>query len=75
MFGGTEKKSLTVEGMTCGHCEQRVEKAVGQIDGVKKVKASHTDQTVEIAYKKGTPISDTDIEKAIAELGFKVEAL
>ena len=28
MFGRTEKRTIAVEGMTCGHCEQRVEKVV-----------------------------------------------
>ena len=72
MFGRTEKKTLAVEGMTCGHCEQRVEKAVSQISGVKKVKASHTSQSVEIAFKKDTPLDTSAVEKTITDLGFKV---
>jgi copper ion binding protein len=72
MFGRTEKRTIAVEGMTCGHCEQRVEKVVSQIPGVKKVKASHASQSVEISYKKDTLLNAPAVEKAIAEVGFKV---
>lgn len=72
MFGRTEKQTLAVEGMTCGHCEQRVEKAISQITGVKKVQASHTSQSVEISYKKDTPLDTSAVEKAITDVGFKV---
>lgn len=72
MFGRTEKQTLAVEGMTCGHCEQRVEKSIGQLDGVKNVKASHTGRTVEIAYKKGAPPDIARVKKTIVDLGFKV---
>ncbi|MBF2455135.1 heavy-metal-associated domain-containing protein, partial [Listeria seeligeri] len=30
-----EKLTLTVEGMTCGHCEARVTKALSEVSGVK----------------------------------------
>ena len=73
MFGRTEKQVWHVDGMTCGHCEQRVEKTVSQLNGVKKVKASHADHTVEIAFKKGEPPDAGLIEEAITELGFEVK--
>ena len=31
--------NLNVEGMMCGGCEKRIENALGDIKGVKKVKA------------------------------------
>lgn len=72
MFGRTETKTLTVEGMTCGHCEKRVEQSVGRLAGVEKVKASHVKRAVEVAYRKGQPPDTTQVEQAIADLGFKV---
>jgi copper chaperone CopZ len=72
MFGRTETQTLTVEGMTCGHCEKRVEQAVGQLAGVRKVKASHTGRSVEISYKKSEPPDAGLLERTIAGLGFKV---
>lgn len=72
MFDRTEKQTLAVEGMTCGHCEQRVENAVSQISGVKKVKASHSGKSVEISYKKDVPLDTSAVEKVIVDVGFKV---
>lgn len=73
MFGRNEKQVLTVEGMTCGHCEQRVEKSVAQIDGVKKVHASHKDHTVEVVYKKSQPPDADRIRQTIEGLGYRVK--
>ena len=72
MFGRIEKQILTVEGMSCGHCEKRVEQSVGQLTGIKKVQASHKDRTVEIAYKKGEPPDISLVQQTITDLGFEV---
>ncbi|MBM3265625.1 MAG: heavy-metal-associated domain-containing protein [candidate division Zixibacteria bacterium] len=72
MFGKTEVGVFTVKGMTCGHCEKRVETALGQVDGVGKAKASHAQSTVEVTYRKGNPPDTERIVHTIANLGFKV---
>ncbi len=42
LFGKKGKQiELTVRGMTCGHCEMRVNKALTGIEGVAKAEASH----------------------------------
>ena len=46
-----QKQTITVEGMTCHHCEMTVENAVRSIKNVKKVKASHPDKKVDIEYE------------------------
>lgn len=72
MFGRTEKHVLTVEGMTCGYCEQRVERSITQLTGVEKVTANHKKHTVEIVFKKGES-SDIDmVRRTITELGYRV---
>ena len=39
--------TLTVEGMSCGHCEQTVEEAIEGVVGVRKADADHTaDQVI-----------------------------
>lgn len=48
---GSKKKTLTVDGMTCHHCEMTVEKAVMEVEGVKSAKADHSRKTVEVQYK------------------------
>ena len=47
---------LKVKGMTCGHCEMRVKKALEAIPGVKSVKPDH---------KKGVAVVDVsgDVSK------------
>ena len=37
------KKTLKIEGMMCGHCKMRVEKALGAVDGVSSVEVNLED--------------------------------
>ena len=37
IFGKKTEVSLSVEGMTCEHCEMKVRNALSAVDGVKKV--------------------------------------
>lgn len=63
--------NLNVEGMMCGGCEKRIENALGDIKGVKNVKANHEEGTVKIESKKEI---DMDVVKGkIENLGFKVK--
>ena len=63
---GNKRKILTVEGMTCHHCEMTVEKALLDINGVKSAKADHNTKCVEIQYKGDLDfgIAKERIEKA-----------
>lgn len=61
-----------MDGMTCGHCEKRVEQAVSQIERVKKVKASHALRTVEVSFKNGSPPDEKTIVEVITTLGYLV---
>lgn len=72
MFGQTQTKKFTVDGMTCGHCEKRVEQGVGQTRNVTKVKASHTNRTVEVSFKKSDPPDEQALIEAITTLGYTV---
>ncbi len=61
---------LNVNGMVCGGCENRVQNALKNIDGVEEVIANHTDGTVKIIAK-----DDSIIEQAkekIKELDFEI---
>lgn len=49
-----------VEGMTCDHCEQSIQKGVGELKGINLVEANHEDSTTKVIYDP----SKTD-EKAI----------
>jgi len=45
---------LTVEGMSCSGCEERVQDAVSQVDGVHRVTADRETNTIEITADDGT---------------------
>ncbi len=67
------KKTLKIEGMTCGHCTSTVEKALRAVPGV-------TDASVDLATKTATVIvgdevSDAALTSAIDETGFEVTAV
>ncbi|MFD1515292.1 heavy-metal-associated domain-containing protein [Halomarina rubra] len=55
-------KTLTVTGMSCGHCEQSVEEALEAVDGVESASA---DNEAETATVEGE--ADTDALVAAVE--------
>ena len=67
-----ESVSLTVNGMKCGGCENKVVAALTALTGVVTVKASFADNLVEVEYNV-EQIHPDDIEDAIIAAGFKVE--
>ena len=71
MFGKSSKLELTVEGMSCGHCESAVVKAVSNLSGVKKVKADHSRSHVQVFYKDDPP-DEAAIRETIQGLGYEV---
>ena len=73
MFGKTEKLTITVQGMTCGHCESRVEKAVMLCGGIKKAKASHSERTVKITHAADSVVDLDEVRAAITESGFQMD--
>ncbi len=62
---------LRVEGMTCGQCEQRIEKAVGALDGVREVKASAGTGEVRVGYDPARAALGSMYE-AIRRAGYRV---
>jgi len=66
---GTKKKTLTVEGMTCHHCEMTVEKALSEISGVKSARADHSNKLVEVQYRG--ELDMTLVKEKIEKAGYK----
>ena len=63
---------LVVEGMTCGHCSARVEKALSAIDGV----TAAVDLEAKTAnLKLSHDVSDADLKKAVEDAGYTVTAI
>lgn len=72
LFGTKDKIELKVSGMTCGHCEAKIERAVKQLPGVKKVRASRMDGLVFIVPEKSDPVDLEQVKEAIRSLGYQV---
>ena len=71
LFSKTKKETLAVQGMSCSHCEQTVEKGLRELPGIKRVKADHKQNRVEIFYSGG-PLDVEVVRKKIVELGYEV---
>ena len=64
------EKKILIEGMTCGHCEGRVKKALEGICGVKsaQVSAANGEAVVALAHE----VDDEKFIAAVDEVGYKV---
>ncbi|MEO3944810.1 copper chaperone CopZ [Gorillibacterium sp. CAU 1737] len=62
---------LQVEGMSCNHCVQAVEKALGKLEGVGTVKVELTDKKVSVDYEEGR-VSVDALKSAIEDQGYDV---
>jgi copper chaperone len=74
LFGKKEKTvELTVRGMTCGHCEMRVTKALAGVDGVHKAEVSREkEQAIVTVDAKAEPALDS-LVAAVQAAGYQAE--
>ena len=63
-------QSFQVQGMTCGHCEKAVTRALKQVDPQAEVKIDRSQNKVEVQSKQPREA----LVKAIAEEGYAVTA-
>jgi len=61
---------LTIEGMSCGHCEQTVEEALRDVSGVTDANADH--ETGQASVDGDT--DRTALVQAVEEAGYTVQA-
>jgi copper chaperone len=61
---------FTVEGMTCGHCEKAVTKALLSLDAQAKVVIDRTHNTVQVDSEKNREA----LTQSIADEGYRVSA-
>jgi copper chaperone CopZ len=60
--------AFEVKGMTCEGCEKSVSNAVGQVNGVTKVVASHAAEQIDVAF--ASEPNDEAVRTAVEEAGF-----
>jgi copper chaperone len=63
-------QTFTVSGMTCGHCEKAVARAVKQVDPQAEVKIDRSSGKVEVTSGQAREL----LAKAIADEGYAVAA-
>jgi copper chaperone len=61
---------FTVEGMTCGHCEKAVTKALLSLDAQAKIVVNRTHSTVQVTSEKKREA----LAQAISDEGYRVSA-
>ena len=66
-----ENSTLTVTGMSCGHCVKAVEDSVGQLNGVESVSVNLDAGTVQVAHDTAKVSLDT-IGETIEDQGYDV---
>ncbi|MGN0301630.1 MAG: heavy metal translocating P-type ATPase [Anaerotardibacter sp.] len=64
------KKTMTIEGMMCPHCEMHTRNALEALEGVTVHKVSHEEGVAEVELDK--EISDETLKQAVEEQGYKV---
>lgn len=65
-----KKTVVTIEGMSCNHCKNKVEVALQTIENVNKVKVDLKSKQAIISSK--TEIDKDNIKNIVEELGYKV---
>lgn len=63
------KKTIKIEGMTCGHCVSSVDTALNAVEGVTEVKV---DLEANQATVEAGNVSDEKLKQAIEDIGFDV---
>lgn len=63
------KKTISIEGMSCGHCVSAVTDALNKLDGVKSVEVNLEGKNAVIEAEN---VKDEDIKEAIENIGFDV---
>ena len=70
---GCREKTLYIEGMMCGHCEKRVQKALENLEGVSRVAASHEKNTALVTLQQDIP--DEILKKTVENTGYRVTSI
>ena len=66
-------KVMTIEGMMCGHCTGRVQKALEAIEGVSAVTMSLEAKTATVEL--GAEVSDEALTGAVTQAGYEVKGI
>ncbi len=66
-----EQVELHVNGMTCGACEQRIQRALAQVDGVVRSAADHRAARVTVVFDPTRTCAQA-VQSRIKQAGYEV---
>ena len=64
------KKTISIEGMSCGHCASSVEKALRAVSGVRQIAVDPALKTAVV--EADASVSDEVLIKTVTDAGFQV---
>ena len=67
------QKTLVIEGMMCGHCENTVRSALEALDGVESAEVSHEKGTAVVTLRQDVP--DETLRAAVEAQDYRVKAI
>src|SRR4030043_795398 len=67
---GAEKVILPIQGMTCASCVNKVEKALGSLNGVVHASVNFATERATVEYIPGA-VTIWDLKKAVQEAGYQ----
>ena len=67
------EKTITIEGMMCGHCEAHVKKALEDLEGVEEAVVSHEKGTAVVKLTKNVP--EESLTQAVVDEGYQVTGI
>lgn len=65
------KKIFIIEGMTCGHCVNTINRALSSLPGIKSYNTTLESKSSEVEYDENK-LTDQDVKSAIEEWGYRV---
>jgi copper chaperone CopZ len=75
LFGKKAQQiELAVTGMTCGHCEMRVQNALKGVAGVIDARADHGRGQAVVKVQNGKDVVMDDLIAAVQEAGYEAKA-
>jgi copper chaperone len=74
LFGKKAQEiELTVRGMTCGHCEMRVTKALTGVEGVREAKVDREREQAIVTVDPKTEVAVESLVAAVETAGYQAE--
>ncbi len=73
MFGSKLKKVIYIDGMSCSHCQKKVEETLKKQREVKDAKVDLKEKKAEVLFNRD--MRDDDLKEIIEDLGYKVRKI